>query len=72
MKTTTYQWHKQIELIEKIQAMGVNLVTCGECGIVQLIETNLAEVECYNCGMVGEQCDYPDLFHSGMTLITEV
>lgn len=72
MKTATYQDHKQIELIEAIQANGINLVTCGNCGIVQLIETNLEEVKCYSCGMAGDQCDYPDLFHRGMTLITEV
>lgn len=72
MKTATYQEHKQIELIEAIQDNGINLVTCGNCGAVQLIETNIEEVNCYYCGMSGEQCDYPDFFHHGMTLTTEV
>lgn len=57
---------KQIELIEKIQAINVNLVTCGHCGVVQLVDTTVDEVTCYDCDGEGEQCDFPDLFHSGM------
>ena len=59
---------RQIELIEKIQEMNINLVTCGHCGVVQLIDTTSELVECYDCGGEGEQCDYPDLFHNGMTI----
>ena len=71
MKQTTYEQHNQIDLIEAIQEQGINLVNCGSCGAIQLIKTDSEEVECYYCGLIGEQSDYPDFFHRGMTLTTD-
>jgi len=55
----------QLELLEKIQAVGINIVTCGQCGAVILVKRNEEEHHCYNCNFVSDICDFPDLFYEG-------
>ena len=57
--------NKQVELIEQIQEMGINLVTCADCGLPQLTETH-GDATCYSCGLTGDQADFPDLFYRGV------
>ena len=60
----------QLELQQEIvKSSGINIVTCGDCGSVVLheIEVNLEEVkylekiECPDCGLISDPCDFPDL-----------
>lgn len=58
---------QQIERQERIQEMGLNLVWCGHCGAYQLQPTTVDEYQCHECGIVADVCDFPDVFHEGMT-----
>ena len=42
---------------------GYNLVTCGQCGSVQIIKLSDEELKCTDCGFCSEHCDFPDLFY---------
>lgn len=57
---------KQIELQEQIQKMNINLVTCGNCGTIQFVDTKTITVECFACDTELEHCDCPDYFYNGM------
>jgi len=62
----------QIAIAEAIaDKMGYDLTTCGNCGTVQFIDNGL-DSTCYQCGFVGEPCDFPSLFFDGMTIVREV
>lgn len=54
----------QIELQERIQKIGINLVTCGSCGTVLLHELKKETVECL-CGLSLDSHDCPDIWYSG-------
>jgi len=56
----------QIDLQNKAIEAGVNIVTCGDCGDVLLVSADAEEVECPHCGFKADQCDFPDLFYTGM------
>jgi hypothetical protein len=57
---------KQIELQERIQASGVNVVTCGNCGFVLLHEiSDENDIECIYCDVIIAQCDCPDFWCKG-------
>ena len=56
---------RQIELQEKIQNLGYNIVECGNCGTVLLHELGDEEIDCF-CGHTMALSDCPDLYHSGM------
>lgn len=56
---------KQIELQEKMQSLGLNLVTCGNCGHVLLHETKNDTIDCF-CGLEMATCDCPDYWYRGM------
>ena len=43
--------------------LNINIVTCGDCGAVILHSLDMGNIECYQCGMVSEPCDFPDLFY---------
>ena len=60
MKTQKTQLEFQQEIIKEL---GINIVTCGDCGSVVLhrIEVNLEEIECPDCGLTSDPCDFPDL-----------
>ena len=55
----------QLEMLEEIQESGYNIVTCGDCGVVQIIEIRESEDlhTCFDCGFQSEGCDFPDLFY---------
>jgi len=62
-KTKEEQLKEQVILQEEIQGHGINIVTCGNCGAVILHRLEQTEIECFDCGIISEQCDYPDLFY---------
>ena len=40
-----------------------HLVTCGDCGEVNKVNTNDEEYECDGCGYISEPCDFPDYIY---------
>ena len=56
---------RQIELQEKIQNAGFNIVECGNCGTVLLHELGDEEINCF-CGETMTLSDCPDLYYDGM------
>jgi peptide subunit release factor 1 (eRF1) len=62
---------EQLNFMNKIvQEANVNIVTCGNCGSVNLHEIKPMEqkqfITCYDCTSEMELCDCPDFFYSGM------
>jgi hypothetical protein len=55
---------QQIDLQEKIQGLGFNIVECGNCGTVLLHETGKEKIECFCSTMALSDC--PDLYYSGI------
>jgi hypothetical protein len=55
----------QIALQEKMQSLGINLVTCGHCGTVLLHKTKEEKIDCF-CGRVMSLSDCPDYWYRGM------
>lgn len=51
------------DVLQKMQAKGFNVTTCGSCGAVVLHETPVKNdlLHCYNCGYENDPCDFPDL-----------
>jgi len=41
---------------------GINIVTCGNCGSVNLHRLEDTEITCMDCNFKSEPCDFPDLF----------
>ena len=56
---------EQTKLLIEIQELGYNIVTCGECGVVNIIEIREQEDDhtCFDCGFQSDGCDFPDLFY---------
>jgi predicted Zn-ribbon and HTH transcriptional regulator len=54
----------QFEILQLIQRDGYNVVTCGNCGYVVLLEIDdiIEEVQCPHCKETMEYCDMPDLY----------
>ena len=65
MKTKRELAIKQIELQERVQTSGINIVTCGHCGSVLLHELNDELIECACCKHKLDQSDCPDLWYEG-------
>ena len=54
---------KQFELFnEMVQKSNINVVTCGNCGSVNLHRLEDTEITCADCGFESEPCDFPDLY----------
>lgn len=54
---------KQYDLSQEIvKNAKINIVTCGSCGDVLLHRIDEIEIECPNCGLISEPCNFPDLF----------
>lgn len=69
MKTKRQKIEQQIELQEKIQSAGFNVVECCSCGSVILHECNDdEEIDCYACDIIMSKSDCPDLFYTGLEL----
>ena len=55
---------KQLAHLERIRAkVGLNLVTCGNCGNIFFHEADSFIIHCPYCGFVSDPCDFPDLFY---------
>lgn len=58
---------EQYELAQEIvNKTDINIVTCGDCGSVNLHRLNMGldeEITCSSCGFTSEPCDFPDLFY---------
>ena len=65
-KTTRDLVIEQIELQERIVAIGLNIVTCGNCGTIILHELSDENILCFGCNRNMSLCDCPDLYYSGM------
>jgi hypothetical protein len=65
MKTKKQIVERQIELQEKIQKAGFNIVECGICGTVLLHEIGEEEIDCF-CDETMALSDCPDLYYSGI------
>lgn len=57
---------------EIIDKTGYNIVTCGECGNINIINTFDEEHECMHCNYKSESCDFPDLIFDGMTIVKKI
>lgn len=53
----------QIELQHEIQKVGINLVTCGNCGSILLHRTSDTTIKCF-CGDM-DVSDCPDYWYNG-------
>lgn len=59
MKTTQKtQFELQREIVK---SLGINVVTCGDCGSVLLHEVCYEEITCPDCGFTSDPCNFPDL-----------
>mgnify|MGYP001335637915 CR=1 FL=1 len=58
----TTEIFEQKERLKAIQELGFNVVNCGDCGDVAIIELKHEsdEIECRGCEFIGEHCEYPD------------
>ena len=65
MKTTQQKVLEQIELQEKIQSAGFNIVECGNCGTVLLHKCGDETIDCF-CEHNMALSDCPDLYYDGM------
>lgn len=59
---------RQIALQNLAISAGVNIVSCGDCGDVLLAPADAEEIQCPHCGFTADQCDFPDLFYTGMEI----
>lgn len=48
----------QLEIVAKV---GINIVTCGNCGTVVLHRIEDEVIICPDCGFESDPCDFPDL-----------
>lgn len=48
----------QLEIVAKV---GINIVTCGNCGTVVLHRIEDEVIICPDCGFDSDPCDFPDL-----------
>jgi hypothetical protein len=68
---TTTSVKDVLERLKKIQAIDLNIVTCGDCGLVHIVDHENELIECSKCGFTGEHCDYPDLLSESDLLNTD-
>jgi hypothetical protein len=72
MKTKEQKILKQIELQEKIQQVGFNIVNCGNCGSIVLHECNEEDnIDCPYCDEILDKSDCPDFLYKGLELSEE-
>ena len=51
---------------------GLDIVTCGGCGDVNIVNVAQEIQECYSCGYVDDSSSVPSLFFEGMTISRDV
>ncbi len=72
MKTKEEKILEQIELQNKIQSAGFNIVNCGNCGSVVLHECNDEDsIDCPYCDETMSKSDCPDFLYDGLELSNE-
>ena len=51
--------------IQIIADLGINLVTCGNCGRINQHKAGakIDEIKCIHCGLKEDICHFPDLFY---------
>ncbi len=58
---------EQYTILRRMQEDGYNVVTCGNCGDVVLLDLNVAQhyedVQCPHCKETMDYSDMPDLYH---------
>ena len=54
---------KQIEILKELQKIGYNIITCGECGSVNIVRKAKETFRCYDCFELQQHHDCPDLFY---------
>ena len=69
---------QQTNILFSMQQKGFNVVTCGDCGDVMLLENGVNRnefdselhgmVKCPHCGFEDDESSFPDLFHEGWEL----
>lgn len=59
----TEAWKQQLELAKKVTTLGLNIVTCGNCGDVMLHKLSDEVIKCPYCLTEGEPSDFPDFFY---------
>lgn len=70
MKTKKEIAERQIELQSKMQSVGFNLVTCGNCGSLLIHEVGDEIIDCF-CGQAMDVSDCPDYWYEGLELSEE-
>ena len=58
-KALLEQYDLAQEIVDK---SGINIVTCGNCGDVNLHRLVDEDITCASCGFESEPCEFPDLF----------
>jgi hypothetical protein len=53
---------EQLQMSRAINGIGINIVTCGDCGGVVLHKTSDEDITCPHCNFTSEPCDFPDLY----------
>lgn len=56
----------QYDILLSIQAAGYNVVTCGNCGDVVLLdiyEPIMDDIQCPHCKVTMDYSDFPDLYY---------
>ncbi len=51
---------------------GLDIVTCGSCGCVNIVDVAKEVQECYSCGYTDDTSSFPSIFFNGMTISREV
>lgn len=58
---------EQIKLMDKIRFnANVNIVTCGNCGTILLVERFKEEIECFGCKLIMDDSDCPDFWYDNV------
>ena len=65
MDCATVMSTNQLPLLKKIHTQGINVVTCGDCGTVMLVERKEDKHKCFDCGFTEDPSYFPDLFYEG-------
>lgn len=61
----TKQYNRQYKILQEMQNAGFNVVTCGNCGDVILLNQKMLDkevIKCPHCEVKMEHCHLPDLY----------
>jgi hypothetical protein len=60
------KFQEQIALMDIIrEKSGINIVNCGHCGYILLIDREAEDVDCLYCNRVMDPSDCPDYLYVG-------